>query len=121
MTDAMNDIQYIHPDAPLPGPQSRRRGIRTEALTPASLDLAERARLAVNGMVEPTDAEADYRVYWEGVVPLQPPRHVSRRLRHRHYPQVPGSDAQNAHHERLRAGLARRGALAGGAAAHDRP
>ena len=72
MTDAMNDIQYIHPDAPLP-PQSRRRGIRTEALTPASLDLAERARLAVNGMVEPTDAEADYRVYWKASFRFNPP------------------------------------------------
>ena len=64
--------KYIRPDAPLP-PQSLRRGVRSEAWTPATLDLAERARLAVNGMVEPTDPEADYRVYWKASFRFNPP------------------------------------------------
>ena len=71
MTETTDAVQYIRPDAPLP-PASRRRGVRTEAWTPASLDLAERARLAVNGMVEPTDPEADYRVYWKASFRFNP-------------------------------------------------
>ncbi len=72
MADVKSEIQYIRPDAPLP-PESRRRGIRNEAWTPASLDLAERARLAINGMVEPTDPDADYRVYWKASFRFNPP------------------------------------------------
>ena len=72
MADTSKGLQYIRPDAPLP-PQSLRRGVRSEAWTPASLDLAERARLAVNGMVEPTDPEADYRVYWKASFRFNPP------------------------------------------------
>ena len=72
MTETADAVQYIRPDAPLP-PASRRRGVRAEAWTPASLDLAERARLAVNGMVEPTDPEADYRVYWKASFRFNPP------------------------------------------------
>lgn len=72
MTEATNAIQYIRPDAPLP-PESRRRGVRTEAWTPATLDLADRARLAVNGMVEPTDPEGDYRVCWKASFCFNPP------------------------------------------------
>ncbi|MDE0431610.1 MAG: hypothetical protein OXH98_17745 [Caldilineaceae bacterium] len=72
MADASHELKYIRPDAPLP-PQSLRRGVRSEAWTPATLDLAERARLAVNGMVEPTDPEADYRVYWKASFRFNPP------------------------------------------------
>lgn len=42
-------------------------------MAPATLDLAERARLAVNGMTEPTDPEADYRVYWKVSFRFNPP------------------------------------------------
>ena len=120
MTEATSSIQYIRPDAPLP-PASRRRGVRTEAWTPASLDLAERARLAVNGMVEPTDSGSRLPRLLEGLFSLQSCRHVSRRFRHRYNAQVPRSGSSHAHYERLRAGPARRAALAGGAVAHDRP
>jgi hypothetical protein len=42
-------------------------------MIPATLDLAERARLAVNGMTEPTDPAADYRVYWKTSFRFNPP------------------------------------------------
>ena len=69
---AKSEIQYIRPDAPRPA-ESRRRGIRSEAWTPATLDLADRARLAVNGLTEPTNPEADYRVYWKTSFRFNPP------------------------------------------------
>ena len=72
MADLKREIQYIRPDAPLP-PESRRRGTRYEASTPATLDLADRARLAINGMTEPTNPEADYRVYWKTSFRFNPP------------------------------------------------
>ena len=56
-------IGYISPDIPevkLP----EIRGERSEALVPDTLDLAERAALAIHGMTGPTDPEADYEVYW---------------------------------------------------------
>ena len=51
-------IGYMQPDIPevnLPP----CNGERYEALVPDTLDLAERARLAIHGMTEPTDPEAD--------------------------------------------------------------
>ncbi len=65
-------IRYIQPDAPIP-PEGKCRGRHYELMTPATLDLAERARLAVNGMTEPTDPEADYRVYWKVSFRFNPP------------------------------------------------
>ena len=35
-----------------------------EVMVPDTLDLQERAALAVNGTTEPTDPEADYEIYW---------------------------------------------------------
>ena len=64
MTMPSSNIRYIRSDAPIP-PESHPSGSRYDSWAPATLDLAERARLAVNGMTEPTDAEADYRVYWK--------------------------------------------------------
>jgi len=32
-------------------------------MVPDTLDLAERAHLAIHGMTEPTDPQADYEVY----------------------------------------------------------
>jgi len=72
MTETTSDIQYIRPDAPLP-PESRRAGSRREAWAPASLDLAERAALAIHGMTEPTNPEADHRVYWKASFRFNPP------------------------------------------------
>ncbi len=42
-------------------------------LVPATLDLAERARLAINAMTEATDPQADYRVYWKATFRSTPP------------------------------------------------
>ena len=39
-------------------------GQRYEVMAPDTLDLQEMAALAINGMTEPTDPEADYEVYW---------------------------------------------------------
>ena len=39
-------------------------GERYEALVPDTLDLQERAALAVNGLTGPTDPLADYEMYW---------------------------------------------------------
>ena len=40
------------------------RGERYDAMVPDTLDLAERARLAIRGLTGPTDADADYELYW---------------------------------------------------------
>jgi hypothetical protein len=40
------------------------RGKRYEVMVPDSLDIAERAELAVNGLTGPTDPEADYEIFW---------------------------------------------------------
>jgi len=40
------------------------KGERYEALVPDTLDLAERAALAVNGLTGPTDPQADYELYF---------------------------------------------------------
>ena len=56
-------IGYIREDIPefqVPPYQ----GVRYEAWAPYTLDLQERARLAINALTEPTDPEADYEIYW---------------------------------------------------------
>ena len=61
--------------------QPDRRDTRTVApggpvntdLMPATLDLADRARLAVNSMTEATDPQEDYRVYWKVTFRSNPP------------------------------------------------
>lgn len=72
MTRAGGGINYIRSEIAAP-PESRRRGTQQQATVPASLDLAERARLAVNGMTEPTDPDTDYRVYWKVTFRSSPP------------------------------------------------
>ena len=65
-------VGYIRPDIPefdLPPYQ----GQRYEAMVPDTLDLAERARLAIHGMTEPTDPQADYEVYWHVLFRCHPP------------------------------------------------
>ena len=57
------NIGYINKDIPsIPVPPVK--GKRYEALVPATLDLAERADLAINVLTRVTDAEADYEIYW---------------------------------------------------------
>ena len=48
-------------------------GERYEALVPDTLDLAERAELAINGMTGPTDPKADYKLYWVANFLYDPP------------------------------------------------
>ena len=57
------------------GPSKDGQGQPTEDsnLIPATLDLAERARLAVNAMTEATNPEEDYRVYWKVTFRSNPP------------------------------------------------
>ena len=58
-------IQYIRMDAPAPPPSGAHPGTRYAAEVPATLDLADRAALTINGMTGPTDPDLDYRVYWQ--------------------------------------------------------
>ncbi len=65
-------IKYINPQVPkvrLPGYQ----GTRYSASIPDTLDLAERARLGVNGLTGPTDPAADYELYFILVLGNNPP------------------------------------------------
>ena len=65
-------IKYINPEVPevrLPAYE----GKRYQASLPDTLDLAERARLAVNGLTGPTNPEADYELYFSLVLGNNPP------------------------------------------------
>ena len=56
-------IKYINPEIPdVEFP--KYSGERYEATVPDTLDLQERARLAINALTEVTDPEADYEIYW---------------------------------------------------------
>ena len=68
-------IGYIRPEIPefeLPPYE----GERYDATVPDTLDLQERARLAINGLTEPTDPLADYEVYWIVYFNTNPPRMI---------------------------------------------
>lgn len=56
-------LNYINPDAPRTAPPAYP-GETYEARVPATLDLAERARLCVNALTETTDPEYDDELYW---------------------------------------------------------
>ena len=56
-------LSYINPDAPQPIVPDYP-GQSYEALVPATLDLAERARLCVNALTETTDPDYDDEMYW---------------------------------------------------------
>ena len=53
-------------------------GERYEATVPDTLDLSDRAELALNGLGGTTDPERDYQMYWEAQFRVRPPY-----LRHR--------------------------------------
>ena len=58
-----NGIEYICKDIPefsLP----EYRGESYEDMVPDTLDIQERALLAINGITAPTDVDKDYEVYW---------------------------------------------------------
>lgn len=56
-------LAYITPDAPQVEAPAYR-GEYYDALVPATLDLAERARLAVNALTETLDPDYDHELYW---------------------------------------------------------
>lgn len=66
------DIVYINPETPQVEPPDYA-GQWIEALAPDTLDLQEMARIAVNGLTEPTDAGADYEIYWRAAFNTNPP------------------------------------------------
>ena len=77
LNEEREPIAYISPDVPnvnLP-PYD---GERYEAVVPDTLDLAERARLAVRGLTGVTNPEADYEVYWAVEFEKQSTLHVAR-------------------------------------------
>jgi hypothetical protein len=63
-TDPMptGPIDYINPDAPEVKPP-KLRGKYYDALVPATLDLADRARMAINYMTESLNPNADYEAW----------------------------------------------------------
>jgi len=56
-------IEYIRTD-PLALRPPALRGESYEALVPDTLDLAERAELAINGLTAPTDPAVDHELFW---------------------------------------------------------
>gem|GEM_PF-391162 len=59
----ITEIKYINPEIPkvnLPA----YGGTSYEAMRPDTLDIQERAALAINGLTGPTDPRADYELYW---------------------------------------------------------
>ena len=65
-------IDYINPKIP-DVPARHYPGTFSDELVPDTLDLAERARLAIHGMTGPTDPDADYEVYWRAHFKYNPP------------------------------------------------
>ncbi len=61
--DHPSSLQYINPTAPRVAPPDYP-GEYYEALVPATLDLAERARLCVNALTETLDPACDDELYW---------------------------------------------------------
>lgn len=66
-----SDIKYINPEIPhveLPA----YKGQRYEATVPDTLDIQERASLAVHGLTSTTDPESDYEIYWAALLNRNP-------------------------------------------------
>ena len=67
MSDKKNgakaNLSYINPDAPRAA-EPNYAGEYYDTLVPATLDLAERARLCVNALTETTDPDYDDETYW---------------------------------------------------------
>ena len=65
-------IGYISPEIPQivlpPG-----EGERYQALVPDTLDLAVRADLAIRGLTNLADPDADYEIWWFGLFNHKPP------------------------------------------------
>ncbi|RKZ71850.1 MAG: hypothetical protein DRQ57_18130 [Gammaproteobacteria bacterium] len=63
-TKRSNEIKYINPEVPNVE-LSSYDGTRYEAMVPDTLDVQERAGLAINGLTGPTDPDADHELYWQ--------------------------------------------------------
>jgi len=75
-----SEIEYINPEVPnvkLPD----YKGVRYNAKVPDTLDLAERATLAINGLTGPVDPTVDYEIYWAAAMHGNKPI-MSRDLNH---------------------------------------
>lgn len=59
----MSDIEYHREEIPEVEEPSYE-GTSYETRVPDTLDIAERVKLAINGLTNPTDADADYEIYW---------------------------------------------------------
>jgi hypothetical protein len=70
--DAIGYIRRDIPDFEFPPYE----GERYEATVPDTLDLQERARLAIHGMTEITDPLADYEPYWIAYFRSKPPQMI---------------------------------------------
>ena len=57
------DLEYIGSE-PLEFELPRYTGKRYEAMVPDTLDLQERATLAVHGLTSPTNPSADHEICW---------------------------------------------------------
>lgn len=71
-TEKPQPIVYINPEVPsvnLPAYEGERYEVRV----PDTLDLAERAKLAVRGLTSVTNPDADYEVYWAADLQNNPP------------------------------------------------
>jgi len=65
------NIKYINPQIPyveLPD----YSGERYEAIAPDTLDMAERAALAMHGLTKTTDPDSDYEIYWAALLNRNP-------------------------------------------------
>ena len=103
--DPIGYIQSQAPEFELPNYE----GERYEAMVPDTLDLQERARLAIHAMTEPTDPLADYEAYFlayfRSYPPMMPHDSAAPSIQVKFQEAVPlmrvisGSD-QNSHVER---------------------
>ena len=75
-------IKYICEDIP-PFEVPSYQGECYESLVPDTLELQERAAMAVNGLTGPTDPEADYEPYWMAFFGRNPPM-----MKHNHNDHV---------------------------------
>ena len=66
------NIKYINPDLPT-FKKLEFKGARYRDSVPDTLDLAERAALAVHGLTAMTDAEYDAELYWMAYLSRKPP------------------------------------------------
>lgn len=85
--DAGTENKIFYPDPPVPGPGKiiyanpnppeftlpEYSGERYEALVPATLDLAERAKIALNALTEMVNENCDYEIFFQVVLMAQPP------------------------------------------------